>query len=126
MLQSIFATFLNDFITINFNNIRGLHMINVIASIKVKPEQLTRFIAIFKANTPKVLEEEGWIEYAATVDKNTPIPIQEIDPCIVTIIEKWQSLDHLNAHLEAPHMLEYKVEVTDMVEAVSLKILQDA
>ncbi|NRA20383.1 MAG: antibiotic biosynthesis monooxygenase [Oceanospirillaceae bacterium] len=101
-------------------------MINVIASIKVKPAQLASFITIFKANTPKVLEEQGCIEYAAKVDFETQIPIQEIDLCTVTIIEKWQSIDHLHAHLQAPHMLAYKVEVADMVEAVSLKILQDA
>lgn len=101
-------------------------MINVLASIRVKPAQLSNFISIFKANTPKVLEEEGCIEYAATVDYKTPIPIQEIDPCVVTIIEKWQSLEHLNAHLEAPHMLEYKAKVVDMVEDLSLKILQEA
>lgn len=100
-------------------------MINVIASITVKPAQLAGFISIFKANTPKVLEEDGCIEYAATVDYQTQIPIQEIDPCIVTIIEKWQSIEHLNAHFEAPHMLEYKAQVADMVENLSLKILQD-
>ena len=51
-------------------------MINVIASISVKASERDAFIEIFKANIPKVLEEEGCVEYSATVDFQTDIPIQ--------------------------------------------------
>jgi quinol monooxygenase YgiN len=43
---------------------------------------------------------------------------------VVTIIEKWKTLECLQAHLIAPHMLEYKAKVADLVEDVSLKVLQ--
>lgn len=99
-------------------------MINVIASITVKPEHLEEFIGIFKANISNVLEEDGCIEYAATVDFKTDTPIQAIDANVVTIIEKWESYSHLQAHFVVPHMVEYKAKVEDMVEGLSLKILE--
>ena len=101
-------------------------MINVIASISVKASERDAFIEIFKANVPKVLEEEGCVEYSATVDLQTDIPIQETNANVMTVIEKWESLPHLEAHFTAPHMLEYKSNVEGMVEDVSLKILEDA
>ena len=100
-------------------------MINVIASIKIKSSQLDSFIQIFKSNIPNVLNEEGCVEYSATVDFRTEIPIQELDSSVVTVIEKWESFAKLQAHFTAPHMLEYKSKVEDMVEGVSLKILEN-
>tara|TARA_B100000929_G_scaffold169739_1_gene134444 strand:- start:108 stop:479 length:372 start_codon:yes stop_codon:yes gene_type:complete len=101
-------------------------MINVIASITVKASERDNFIEIFKANIPKVLEEEGCLEYSATVDFQTELPIQQMNANVVTVIEKWESFPHLEAHFIAPHMLEYKAKVEGMVEDVSLKILEDA
>ncbi len=101
-------------------------MIHVIASITVKASERDAFLAIFKANVPKVLEEEGCVEYSATVDFPTEVPIQETNANVVTIVEKWETFPHLQAHFTAPHMLEYKTKVEDMVEEVSLKILKEA
>ena len=41
-------------------------MIHVLASITVKASERDAFLEIFKANVPKVLEEEGCVDYAAT------------------------------------------------------------
>ena len=101
-------------------------MINVIASIQIKEGQLLKFIEIFKTNIPNVLEEKGCIEYVPTIDAPTGLPPQELDKNTVTIIEKWNTLEDLQAHLKAPHMLAYKEEVKDIVEKLSLKILERA
>ena len=101
-------------------------MIHVLASITVQASERDDFLKIFKANVPEVLEEEGCVEYSATVDFQTEVPIQETDANVVTIVEKWETFPHLEAHFTAPHMLEYKAKVEDMVEDVSLKILEDA
>ena len=101
-------------------------MIHVIASITVKASEREVFLEIFKANVPKVLEEKGCVEYSATVDFPTEVPIQETAANVVTVVEKWETFPHLEAHFTAPHMLEYKAKVEDMVEDVSLKILKDA
>jgi len=98
-------------------------MINVIASIHIKEGRLSEFIEIFKSNIPKVLEEKGCIEYVPTVDVPTGLPPQELDNNVVTIIEKWDSLEDLQTHLLAPHMLAYKEKVKDFVDKLSLKVL---
>ena len=101
-------------------------MIHVLASITVQASERDDFLKIFKANVPEVLEEEGCVEYSATVDFPTKVPIQETNANVVTVVEKWETFPHLEAHFTAPHMLEYKAKVEGMVEDVSLKILEDA
>ena len=101
-------------------------MISVIASIRVRAGRLAEFIEIFKANVPNVLEEDGCIEYLPTVDFPTDLPPQELDEHVVTILEKWCSLEALQAHLAAPHMIAYQKKVKTFVEKVSLKILRPA
>lgn len=101
-------------------------MVHVLASLYIKEGRLAEFIEIFKANVPNVLREEGCIEYVPAVDLATDIPTQEQNACVVTVIEKWASLDALKAHAVAPHMRAYGEQVQDILESVSLKILQDA
>jgi quinol monooxygenase YgiN len=101
-------------------------MINVIASIHIKEGRMSEFIEIFKSNIPNVLEEKGCMEYVPTIDVPTGLPPQELNNNVVTIIEKWGSLEDLQAHLTAPHMLAYKEKVKNIVDKVSLKVLQEA
>jgi quinol monooxygenase YgiN len=101
-------------------------MIRVIASIRVKSGRLTEFLEIFKSNVPNVREERGCIEYSPFVDIDADLPPQRLDENIVTIVEKWESLEALRDHLKAPHMLAYKEKVKNIVEDVSLKVLQEA
>jgi len=101
-------------------------MINVIASIHIKEGQLSEFIEIFKSNVPNVIEEKGCIEYVPTIDVPTGLPPQELNSNVVTIIEKWDNLEDLQAHISAPHMLAYKEKVMNLIEKMSLKILKEA
>ena len=100
-------------------------MINVIASIRVKAGRLSEFIEIFKSNVPSVKEEKGCIEYLPTIDIDADLPPQIMDETVVTIIEKWESLKSLHDHLKSPHMLTYKEEVKDIVEDLSIKVLEE-
>ncbi len=99
-------------------------MIHVIASIRIREDAFNAFIDIFKTNVPKVLQEKGCLGYAPAKDLPTDLPIQETDPAVITVIEKWKSLEALNAHLAAPHMVEYQKKTKDMVEGISVKILE--
>jgi quinol monooxygenase YgiN len=101
-------------------------MINVIASIRVKQGRRAEFLDIFRANMANILQEQGCLEYVPTVDLATGLPSQEMNEHVVTIIEKWQSLEDLQAHLAAPHMLAYRSAVKDIVAEVSLKVLVEA
>ena len=101
-------------------------MVHVIASIRVKPGCLEQFLQIFKGNVPAVLAEAGCIEYRPTVDLETGFPRQSLEPEVVVIIEKWESLEALRTHLGAPHMAAYREKVKDLVAPGVLKVLQDA
>lgn len=101
-------------------------MIHVIASVYIKPGHVAEFIEIFNANVPDVLREKGCIEYAPTLDVPTGIPPQELDENLVTVVEKWESVKDLKAHMVAPHMQVYHENVKDIVKKVSLKVLENA
>ena len=101
-------------------------MINVIATIQVKKGRLAEFVEIFKSNIPSVLKEKGCIEYKLTVDYLPALPFQEADENAATVIEKWEDVDALQAHLSAPHMTAYREKVKGWVESSSIKVLKDA
>jgi quinol monooxygenase YgiN len=101
-------------------------MVYVLASIRVKPGRRSDFIKVFKANMPAVRAEKGCIGYFPAVDIDAKLSRQVLDENIVTIIEKWENLEALHDHLNAPHMLAYREKVKDLVESSTLKILQEA
>ena len=43
---------------------------------------------------------------------------------VVVIVERWESLSHLEAHLVAPHMMEYRPKVREFISRVGLQILE--
>ncbi len=100
-------------------------MIHVIASIQVKKGKMSQFMEIFKANISNVLLEDGCIEYFPTVDVPSGLPPQDYNQNVATIIEKWRSLNDLKAHLSVPHMLDYKEKVKNIVEGMSVKVLEE-
>lgn len=96
-------------------------MIHVIATLNVAPGRRPDLIAVFKRLAPLVHAEEGCIEYGATVDVASGLPIQpsaRLDSLVV--VEKWQSLEHLQTHLNAPHMVDFRAEVADYLIGIDL------
>lgn len=102
-------------------------MIHVIATITVKSGRRADFLVEFNKVVAPTRAETGCIEYGASVDVKTTIPVQgEVRPDVVVVIEKWASVDALMAHLQAPHMLEYRTRVAELVENLNLQVLQPA
>ncbi len=102
-------------------------MIHVLAMIQLNPGRRTGFLAEFHKLVPRVRAEDGCIEYGPTVDATTDISAQvPVRADVVTVVEKWASLDHLKAHLVAPHMETYRAAVKDMVVDMTLYILEPA
>lgn len=100
-------------------------MIFVIATIEVKPGMRDAFLTEFRRNVPNVRAEQGCLEYGPAVDLRTEIKAQiPIRDNVVTIVEKWENLAALNAHLVAPHMATYRERVKDLVVGVTLQILE--
>jgi quinol monooxygenase YgiN len=102
-------------------------MIHVIASVEVMPGQREAFLAEFRRVMPLVRAEAGCLEYGPTVDLSTDIPAQlPMRDHVVTIVEKWDSLDALKAHLAAPHMADYRSRVKHLIVGAHLQILKPA
>jgi quinol monooxygenase YgiN len=102
-------------------------MIHVIATIKVKPGTREKFLGILKANVPHVTAEKGCIAYVPTVDVESGIPVQvDLRPDVVTLVEAWESLDDLRAHLKTAHMQTYREKVKDIVKNISLHVMTPA
>ncbi len=102
-------------------------MIHVIATISLEPGVRERFLEILSGNVPKVLAEEGCIGYAPTVDIASGIAAQgPLREDTVVIIEAWDSIGSLQAHLQAPHMTAYREQVSALVRSVGLQVLQSA
>lgn len=103
-------------------------MLHVIATVELNPGTRTAFLAEFRAITPKVHAEDGCIEYGATIDaSDTGIARQvPIGADRVVIVEKWRDLAALKAHLNAPHMTDYRTKVKDYVRNTALQLLVPA
>jgi quinol monooxygenase YgiN len=100
-------------------------MIHVVATIILQPGTRPAFLDVFGWLTPLVRAEAGCIEYQATIDVPTTIAVQEGPrPDVVTVIEKWASVDALYAHSAAPHMTEYRARVKDSVASVKLQVTE--
>ena len=100
-------------------------MIHVIATIDIKPGTREIFLEAVRALVPDVRAEEGCIAYGPAVDVRADVrrqmPFRENT---VTIVERWESLDALKAHLTAPHMAVYREKVKDCVVDAKLQILE--
>jgi quinol monooxygenase YgiN len=61
------------------------------------------------------------------IDFPTSIPAQPpARSDVVTVVEKWESIEALEAHLMAPHMLDYRKTVKDLVVDTTLLVLEPA
>ena len=104
-----------------------IEMIHVIATIELKPDSREDFLKVLGDNVSNVKGEAGCLAYEPAVDIDSGLPVQGVvRENVVTILEAWESLEHLVAHLNAPHMLSYRDAVTDYVENVSVQIMAPA
>jgi quinol monooxygenase YgiN len=102
-------------------------MIYVIATIEVAAGKRADFLAEFRRIVPLVRAEAGCLEYGPTVDLAVELPIPvPFRENVAIIVEKWESLDALRAHMAAAHMQEYRVRVKDIVARVQLQVLESA
>jgi quinol monooxygenase YgiN len=100
-------------------------MIHVIATIRLTPGTREPFLVEFRKVTEHVRAEPGCIEYGAAVDVPTSLAVQEdAGENVVVVVEKWESVEALQAHTTAPHMADYRERVRDYVESVRLMVLR--
>ncbi len=102
-------------------------MIHVIAIITTQPGRRDDVLEIFSANVPNVLAEQGCLEYQATVDAVPGPQVQTpFGADTFVVVEKWESLEALQAHFKAPHMAAYADKTRDFVANRVIHVLESA
>ncbi len=102
-------------------------MIYVIATIELSPGGKDKYLSELKRVMPLVHKEKGCIEYGPTVDVPAGLPIQVPQRNnVVTLIERWESVDALKLHVTQPHFMEYRERVKDVMKNVSIQVLKPA
>lgn len=102
-------------------------MICVIARIEVGVGKRDKLLSLLRPLVPKVQAEKGNVEYTVMID--TPSGLSAQGPTcdnVVTILEKWESVDILKAHLKTIHMAEYFRASEELDLTMQLQVLEPA
>jgi quinol monooxygenase YgiN len=100
--------------------------VHVLAVITTKPGKRDEVLKLFKANVPAVLEEDGCIEYGATIDcADAGFAAKYGDDSFV-VVEKWASMAALGAHAASPHMKAYGASTKEMLADRVIHVMSDA
>jgi len=102
-------------------------MIHVIAVLTAKPGKREEILRHFRDNVPAVRAEKGCIEYGAAVDAENALKFQtKWGPDTFLVIEKWESMEALQAHAAAPHMVAYAAKTRELMASRVIHILSPA
>ena len=102
-------------------------MIHVVAVLTAKPGKREEILGHFRANVPNVHAEKGCIEYGAAVDADPGTSFQsKYGADSFVAIEKWESVEALNAHAAAPHMKAFGAKIKDLLANRAVYVLSPA
>jgi quinol monooxygenase YgiN len=102
-------------------------VIYVIATIELAAGTREAFLAEFRRVVPLVRVEAGCLEYGPAIDVPSGLSAQRpVREDVVTVVERWEGLEALRAHLAAPHMADYRARVKDFVVRTQLQVLRPA
>jgi quinol monooxygenase YgiN len=101
-----------------------MQTIHVLAIITAKTGMRDKILEAFRANVLSVHAEKGCIEYGATIDAEGVGGLQtKFGEDTFVVVEKWESLDALKAHVAAPHMAAYAAKTKDMIASRVIHVL---
>jgi quinol monooxygenase YgiN len=85
------------------------------------------FLAEFHRIVPPVRAGAGCLDYGPAIDVPSGLSVQPpVRENVMTVIERWESLEALRAHLAASHMQDYRARVKDYVVRTQIQVLQPA
>ncbi|NLF92433.1 MAG: antibiotic biosynthesis monooxygenase [Oligosphaeraceae bacterium] len=97
-------------------------MIHVVARMEIKEGQLESFLALLQDLVPTVRAEDGCIRYEVCLDAKVAIGAPP-NPQALTILETWESPEHLAAHLASPHMAAFRNAAAGRRENATVTVL---
>jgi quinol monooxygenase YgiN len=102
-------------------------MIHVLAIITARPGMRDRILEAYRANVEAVRAEDGCLAYEAVVDvAGAAAGFARFGPDAFVVVEKWASLEALQAHAVAPHMKAYGITVKDWTASRAIHVLEPA
>jgi quinol monooxygenase YgiN len=102
-------------------------MICVLATIESVEGRRDELLALLRDLLPAVRAEKGCVEYAPMIDTPSALPPQEpLRTNVVVMVEKWESVAALQAHLKTPHMAEFAKQAGPLRLSMSLQVLEPA
>jgi quinol monooxygenase YgiN len=100
-------------------------MVHVIVTMRIKEGQMPAFLAVCAELRPQVIQEQGCIAYDYTRDTVSPRGGQQpVEADRITLIERWESMSALKAHLETPHMKMAGAKMNDMRSSIELRFTE--
>jgi quinol monooxygenase YgiN len=100
-------------------------MLHILVTMMVKEGRMKEFLAVCAELRPSVLREAGCQAYEYTRDAASPLGIQEpVEANRITLIERWESLDALKAHMGTPHMKEAGLKMKDLRTSVVARVVE--
>ena len=102
-------------------------MIHVLAVITARPGMRDRILAAYRDNVAAVRAEEGCLGYEAVVDVAAAAPgFAQYGADTFVVVEKWASMQALQAHAVAPHMKAYAGKVKEWTANRAIHVLEPA
>ncbi len=102
-------------------------MVYLVVAVPLKEGNVGKFIELFKSSAVATRQEQGCLQYIATVDSGVGLHDQTLDKNVVTILEKWESREALLKHLDQPNTKTYLEKEKALVSAAPVvKVLEEA
>ena len=83
----------------------------VIAAMTAKEDSVTKLESALKSLLAPTQAEEGCLQYELHVD--------QAEPRRFVFVERWTSLEALDAHRRAPHLLAFREQAGDLLDGPS-------
>jgi quinol monooxygenase YgiN len=102
-------------------------MIHVLAIITAQPGMRDRILEAWRANVDTVRAEAGCLAYDTVVDVRDAAPgFARFGADTFVVVEKWSTLQALQAHAVAPHMKAYAATVKEWTANRAIHVLEPA
>ena len=100
-------------------------MLHVIVTMRIKEGMMPDFLAACAELRPQVLREAGCHAYEYTRDSASPLgrPVP-VEADRITLLERWESMEALKAHLETPHMKAAGAKMKDMRVSSEIRVTE--
>lgn len=98
-------------------------MINVVVTLEPVPGRTNDVVRELRVLLPLARAEPGCIEYDAAEDVDLALPGQPAARLgVVTVIQKWRTLEDLRAHFSAAHAVTYRSRVSGFIQCSTFRV----